>query len=85
MAPFDILFVLGVMGRVCIGLVFVTAAIEKLGCECAVMANRMKMVLADGVETRDIFRIAAQQQVRIRRMNFRRDTLEDIFLKAMEN
>lgn len=62
-----------------------TAAIEKLGCECAVAANRMKMVLADGVDTRDIFRIAAEQQVRIRRMNFRRDTLEDIFLKAMEN
>lgn len=62
-----------------------SAAIEKLGCECAVTANRMKMVLAEGVETRDIFRIAAEQQVRIRRMNFRRDTLEDIFLKAMEN
>jgi ABC-2 type transport system ATP-binding protein len=62
-----------------------TAAIEKLGCECAVAANRMKMVLADGVETRDIFRIAAEQQVRIRRLNFRRDTLEDIFLKAMES
>lgn len=62
-----------------------TAAIEKLGCECAVTANRMKMVLADGVETRDIFRIADERQVRIRRMNFRRDTLEDIFLKAMEN
>lgn len=62
-----------------------SAAIEKLGCECAVSANRMKMVLAEGVETRDIFRIAAEQQVRIRRMNFRRDTLEDIFLRAMEN
>lgn len=62
-----------------------SAAIEKLGCECAVTANRIKMVLADGVETRDIFRIAAEQQVRIRRLNFRRDTLEDIFLKAMEN
>jgi ABC-2 type transport system ATP-binding protein len=62
-----------------------TAAIEKLGCECAVTANRMKMVLADGVETRDIFRIAAEQQVRIRRLNFRRDSLEDIFLKAMES
>ena len=62
-----------------------TAAIEKLGCECAVTGNRMKMILADGVETRDIFRIASEQQVRIRRMNFRRDTLEDIFLKAMEN
>ena len=62
-----------------------TTAIEKLGCECAVTANRMKMILADGIETRDIFRIAAEQQVRIRRLNFRRDTLEDIFLKAMEN
>jgi ABC-2 type transport system ATP-binding protein len=62
-----------------------TAAVEKMGCECAVTANRMKMVLADGIETRDIFRIAAEQQVRIRRLNFRRDTLEDIFLKAMES
>src|SRR3984957_11352447 len=60
-----------------------TAAIEKLGCECAVTANRLKMILADGVEVRDIYRIAAERQVRIRRLNFRRDTLEDIFLKAM--
>jgi ABC-2 type transport system ATP-binding protein len=60
-----------------------TAAIEKLGCECAVMGNRVKMVLADGVEVRDIYRIAAERDVRIRRLNFRRDTLEDIFLKAM--
>src|SRR5580692_4428488 len=60
-----------------------TEAIEKLGCECAVTANRLKMILADGVEVRDIYRIAAERQVRIRRLNFRRDTLEDIFLKAM--
>jgi ABC-2 type transport system ATP-binding protein len=62
-----------------------TQAIEKLGCECAIAANRMKMILPDGLETRDIFRIAAERGVRIRRLNFRRDTLEDIFLKAMEN
>lgn len=62
-----------------------TAAIEKLGCECAVRANRMKIVLADGIESRDIFRLAAERDVRIRKLNFRRDTLEDIFLKAMEN
>ncbi len=60
-------------------------AIERLGCDCAVMANRLKVVLADGVETHDIFRLASEQQVRIRRLNFRRDSLEDIFLKAMEN
>jgi ABC-2 type transport system ATP-binding protein len=62
-----------------------TEAIEKLGCECATAANRMKMVLADGVEIRDIYRIAAERDVRIRRLNFRRDSLEDIFLKAMES
>jgi ABC-2 type transport system ATP-binding protein len=62
-----------------------TEAIEKLGCECAVTANRLKMILADGVEIRDIYRIAAERDVRIRRLNFRRDTLEDIFLKAMES
>jgi ABC-2 type transport system ATP-binding protein len=60
-------------------------AIEKLGCECAVSGNRLKMILADGVEVRDIYRIAAERDVRIRRLNFRRDTLEDIFLKAMES
>jgi ABC-2 type transport system ATP-binding protein len=62
-----------------------TEAVEKLGCECAVSANRLKMVLADGVEIRDIYRIAAERDVRIRRLNFRRDTLEDIFMKAMES
>jgi ABC-2 type transport system ATP-binding protein len=62
-----------------------TEAIEKLGCECATTANRLKMILADGVEIRDIYRLAAERDVRIRRLNFRRDTLEDIFLKAMES
>ena len=63
-----------------------TATIERLGCECATTANRMnmKMVLADGVEIRDIYRLAAERDVRIRRLSFRRDTLEDIFLRAME-
>lgn len=62
------------------------AAIEELGCECAPGAgNRLKLVLADDVEVQDIYRIAADQDVQIRRLNFRRDTLEDIFLKAMEN
>ncbi|HVR24266.1 MAG TPA: ABC transporter ATP-binding protein, partial [Candidatus Polarisedimenticolia bacterium] len=62
-----------------------TQAIEQLGCECATAANRLKMILADGIEIRDIFRIAGEHDVRIRRLNFRRDTLEDIFLKAMES
>jgi ABC-2 type transport system ATP-binding protein len=62
-----------------------TEAVETLGCECATTANRLKIILADGVEVRDIYRIAAERDVRIRRLNFRRDSLEDIFLKAMES
>jgi ABC-2 type transport system ATP-binding protein len=64
---------------------FVEAA-ERLGCDCAPGAfNRLKLVLADNVEVSDIYRIAAGQDIQLRRLNFRRDTLEDIFLKAMEN
>ncbi len=60
-------------------------AAEGLGCECAPGAfNRLKLVLSDGVEVTDIYRIAAAHDVQLRRLNFRRDTLEDIFLKAME-
>lgn len=63
---------------------FVEAAAH-LGCECAPGAmHRLKMVLADRVEVRDIYRIAAERNIQLRRLNFRRDTLEDIFLKAME-
>jgi ABC-2 type transport system ATP-binding protein len=62
-----------------------TEAVESLGCECATTANRLKIILANGVEVRDIYRIAAERDVRIRRLNFRRDSLEDIFLKAMES
>ena len=33
----------------------------------------------------DLYRIAFESGVQIRRLNFKRDSLEDIFLKAMEN
>ncbi len=33
----------------------------------------------------DLYRIAAERNVQIRRLNYRRDSLEDIFLKAMES
>ena len=59
-------------------------ALESLGCECALSANRLKAVLSDGLEIRDIYRLAAEGDVQLRRLNYRRDTLEDIFLKAME-
>jgi ABC-2 type transport system ATP-binding protein len=61
-------------------------ALERLGCECAPGAlNRLKLVLPNDIEISDIYRIAAERDIQIRRLNFRRDTLEDIFLKAMES
>lgn len=61
-------------------------AVEKLGCECAPGAmNRLKLVLAENVEVSDIYRVAAENDIQLRRLNFRRDSLEEIFLKAMEN
>ena len=61
-------------------------AAEALGCECAVLTDeRIKLILADGVEIRDIYRLADERSIQIRRLNFRRDSLEDIFLKAVGN
>jgi len=61
------------------------ADVEKLGCACAIVPNnRIKLILSEGTEIRDLYRIAAERNVQIRRLNYRRDSLEDIFLKAME-
>lgn len=60
-------------------------AIARTGCEYALTGERrIKLVLQDGVEITDLYRLASEQQVQIRRLNFKRDSLEDIFLKAME-
>lgn len=61
-------------------------AIGALGCEYALTGDhRFKVVLQGGIEVRDIYRIASQYDVQIRRLSYKRDSLEDIFLKAMEN
>ena len=60
-------------------------AIRTLGCETAPGAQgRLKLILPDGLEVRRLYEVAAEQEVQIRRLNHRRDSLEDIFLKAME-
>ena len=41
------------------------------------------MILADGVKVRDISASPLNAMCGCRKLNFRRDTLEDIFLKAM--
>jgi ABC-2 type transport system ATP-binding protein len=64
-------------------------AVEALGCDCAFYPNgsgtaRLKVVLPEATSMRELFRLAAEHQVQVRRMNYRRDSLEDIFLAAMK-
>lgn len=61
-------------------------SVRGLGCECASFgAGRLKIVLPDDIEVRQLYQLAGEHSVQIRRMNYRRDSLEDIFLKAMMN
>jgi ABC-2 type transport system ATP-binding protein len=61
-------------------------ALRTLGCEYAITGeHRVKVILDEKIEVRDLYRVAAAQQMQIRRLSFKRDSLEDIFLKAMEN
>jgi len=62
------------------------AGLGALGCEYAITGDhRVKVVLPNGLKVRDIYRVASQYEVQIRRLSYKRDSLEDIFLKAMEN
>jgi ABC-2 type transport system ATP-binding protein len=61
-------------------------AVTRLGCECVQPApGRVRVVLADGVSLRDVYRAALDGGLQLRRVSYRRDTLEDIFLRAMES
>jgi ABC-2 type transport system ATP-binding protein len=61
-------------------------AVGELGCEYAITGDhRLKIILQEGTDIRDLYRLAAERQVQIRRLTYKRDSLEDIFLKAMEN
>jgi len=61
-------------------------AVAALGCEYAITGDhRLKIILQEGTRIRDLYRLAAERQLQIRRLTYKRDSLEDIFLKAMEN
>ena len=64
------------------------AELFHLGAEAAslylVTQGRIKLILPDGLEVRQLYQIASDQNVQIRRLSHKRDSLEDIFLKAME-
>jgi ABC-2 type transport system ATP-binding protein len=62
-----------------------TGALQGLGCEVAQQTRRrLKAVLPDSIEIADLYRIAAERKIQVRRLDYKRDSLEDIFLKAME-
>ncbi len=48
------------------------------------VTRRLKVVLPDGVEVADLYRIAAREAVQVRRLDYKRTSLEDIFLRAMD-
>jgi ABC-2 type transport system ATP-binding protein len=56
-----------------------------LGCELAMHdGGRLKLVLPEGRKVRDIYEIASRLGVGIRHLDLKRDSLQDIFLRAME-
>jgi ABC-2 type transport system ATP-binding protein len=68
---------------------FSRAAIA-LGCECATFPSpgngvRVRVVLPENVEVPTLYDLAARYDVLIRCMNYRRDSLEEIFLDAMRD
>ena len=61
-------------------------AIGGLGCEYALSGERrIKVIMQESTEISDLYRLALNHEVQIRRLNYKRDSLEDIFLKAMDN
>jgi ABC-2 type transport system ATP-binding protein len=58
--------------------------LTRLGCACARFGEgRFKLVLPETVPIRQLYAAASARGVQIRRLASRRDSLEDIFLKAM--
>ena len=58
--------------------------VDQLGCEWAQSGpTRFKMVLPEGLSISQLFHAAAKAEVQLRKLTYKRDSLEDIFLKAM--
>ncbi len=60
-------------------------SVRDMGCECALHGKRsIKMVLPPDRHVRELYELASEQQVQIRHLDYKKDSLQDIFLKAME-
>ncbi|HUG43307.1 MAG TPA: ABC transporter ATP-binding protein [Acidobacteriota bacterium] len=58
--------------------------IDRLGCQWARAGEyRLKIVLPEAVRVLDLYRAADEANVQLRRFNFKRQSLEDIFLNVM--
>ena len=57
-----------------------------MGCDVGVPnRRRIRAVLPAEVEIRDLYSLASRVGVQIRQLDYKRDSLEDIFLRAMED
>jgi len=58
--------------------------LEESGCEWAQSGRfRFKLVLPEGLDTTHLYRAAAETDLQLRKLHFKKDSLQDIFLKAM--
>ena len=59
--------------------------LRNLGCEVALPnRRRIKAIIPDGTDISQLYELAANLNVQIRNLDYKRDSLEDIFLRAME-
>jgi len=61
-------------------------ALQARGCELAIADDsRLKAVLPEGVTVRTLLELAASEEVVLRRLNVSQDSLQDIFLRVLED
>lgn len=59
--------------------------LRELGCEVALPnRRRIKVIIPEHLLIRDLYALAEQMSVQIRNLDYKRDSLEDIFLRAMD-
>jgi len=64
---------------------FVDGLVE-MGCEVGIPnRRRLRVVLPQDVDIADLYELAASLFVQIRQLDYKRDSLEDIFLRAMDD
>lgn len=59
--------------------------LRQLGCEVALPnKRRIKAIIPDNVDVSQLYQLAENLSVQIRNLDYKRDSLEDIFLRAMD-